>query len=91
MRVTGKPHVDSSKRDRVRDTSTFAKGGKGPLNRMLDEVPAETAPAGETGPPRVKAPGKPFAKGGRKFTGYGLALPAVAGHTAPLRRGRGDD
>jgi hypothetical protein len=49
MRVTGKPHVDSSKKDRVRG-KTFAEGGN---DRMLRTVPAERAPAGKTGPARL--------------------------------------
>jgi hypothetical protein len=89
MRVTNKPHVDASKRERQRDTSTFARGGKGAPNKMLREVPAEPAPPGTTGPTRAKAPGKPFAKGGPTNIGYGLSLPAQPGRTAPIRLGRG--
>jgi len=75
--------------DRQRDTSTFAKGGKGGANRMLPEVPAEPAPPGRTGPSQAKAPGSQRAKGGPKNQGFGLSLPAVGGHTAPiLGRGR---
>jgi hypothetical protein len=89
MRATSKPHTDSSKRDRVRDTSTFAGGGKGPANHLLPEVPAEAAPAGRTGPSVRKAPGARAARGGPKNTGYGLALPAQPGCTAPAKLGRG--
>jgi hypothetical protein len=75
--------------DRQRDTSIYARGGKGAPNRMLPEVPAEAAPPGRTGPSQVKAPGAKAARGGPKNQGFGLALPAVGGHTAPLRLGRG--
>jgi hypothetical protein len=74
--------------DRERDTSTFAKGGKGAPNKMLPSVPAELAPPGRTGPSKARAPGSQRARGGPKNTGFGLSLPAVGGHTAPIRKGR---
>jgi hypothetical protein len=75
-----------SKREAERDTSTFAKGGKGGANRMLAEVPAEAAPRGRTGPAQAKAPGAKRAMGGRPVDqGWGVSLPAVGGATAPTR------
>jgi hypothetical protein len=85
MRVSNKPHVDASKRDRERG-KTFARGGD---DHMLGSVPAEAAPAGRTGPSQVKAPGARAAKGGPKNQGFGLSLPAAPGRTGPLRLGRG--
>jgi hypothetical protein len=35
-----------------------------------------------------RAPGAKAARGGGKTTGYSLALPAVGGHCAPIRKGR---
>jgi hypothetical protein len=84
-----KQTVDASKKDREHPTGTFAKGGKGTPNKMLEEAPAEAAPAGRTGPTRTKAPGAISARGGPKNIGYGLSLPAVGGHTAPVRLGKG--
>jgi hypothetical protein len=83
MRVTNKPHVDSSKRDRQRDTSAFAKGGKGAPNKMLREVPAEPAPRGRTGPAQAKAPGAKAARGGPKIRADigGASRPARPGST----------
>jgi hypothetical protein len=75
--------------DRERDTSTFAKGGKGALRKMLPGVPAEPAPPGRTGPSQARAPGSLRARGGPKNIGYGLALPAQPGMTAPAKLGRG--
>jgi hypothetical protein len=80
--------MDASKRDRERDAA-YARGGKGAPNKMLAEVPAEAAPRGRTGPSQAKAPGSLRARGGPKNVGYGLALPAQPGHTAPVRLGRG--
>jgi hypothetical protein len=74
---------------RPRVNAFGAKGGSGKFTRMLPEVPAEPAEPGRTGPAQAKAPGKPFAKGGPKNIGYGLALPAVGGATAPVRLGKG--
>jgi hypothetical protein len=76
----------TSKREIERPTTKFANGGD---TRMLPEVPAEPAPAGRTGPSRAKAPGAISASGGPPLRGYSLSLPAVGGHTAPIRMGRG--
>ena len=66
----------------------YARGGKGASRKMLPEVPAERAPAGRTGPSQVKGPGSQRARGGSRTSGFSLALPAVGGHTAPIRKGR---
>jgi hypothetical protein len=66
----------------------FASGGKGGAARMLDEVPAERAPRGRTGPSQVKAPGSKAARGGPKVLGFSVSLPAVGGHCAPIHKGR---
>jgi hypothetical protein len=67
----------------------FASGGKGGAARMLDEVPAERAPRGRTGPSQVKAPGSKAARGGPKMSrSPSLAMPAVPGRAAPPKKGR---
>jgi hypothetical protein len=88
MAPSRKLSVDASKQDRERDTSTYARGGKGAPNTMLPEVPAEAAPSGRTGPARAKAPGAISARGGPPIRGFSLSLPAVGGHCAPLRKDR---
>jgi hypothetical protein len=88
MVAPGKLSVNAAKKDRERDTSTFAKGGKGGANRMLEEVPAEPAPRGRTGPTSAKAPGSLHARGGPRQKGFSVSLPAVGGHCAPIHKGR---
>jgi hypothetical protein len=79
--------VDASKRDRERG-ATFSKGGKGGAHEMLDEVPAEAAPRGRTGPSQSKPPRAISASGGPPIRGISLSMPAVGGHCAPIRKGR---
>jgi hypothetical protein len=81
------------KRERERDTNSFARGGQ---TRMLGKGTRTTTAtpdaAGEQTPGQTttKSRDNPrFARGGPKNTGYGLALPAVGGATAPTRLGRG--
>jgi hypothetical protein len=79
--------VNVSKKDRER-TASYAVGGRDAPNKMLREIPAEPASAGRTGPSQAKAPRALRARGGGKTTGFSLALPAVGGHCAPIRKGR---
>jgi hypothetical protein len=74
--------VDASKRDRERPAA-FSKGGKGAPNKMLEEVPAEAAPAGRTGPTQKQAPGSLRARGGPQVRVGGLSVPAKGGRTGP--------
>jgi hypothetical protein len=77
------------KRETERATSAFARGGKGAPNKMLPEAAAGPAEAGITGKAPTKPPAGRFAKGGPRNVGYGLALPAQPGCTAPARLGKG--
>jgi hypothetical protein len=88
-----KLHVDATKQDHVRDTSAFARGGKthmlGKRDRTITAMP-DAAGAQTPGQTANKSKDNPkFARGGSKNQGYGLALPAVGGATAPTRLGRG--
>jgi hypothetical protein len=81
--------VNVSKRDREHGAA-FAKGGKGAPNKMLPEQAANPQKPAVTGHAvKGAAPGARSAKGGPKNVGYGLSLPAVGGHTAPVRLGKG--
>jgi hypothetical protein len=64
----------------------FAEGGS---TRMFKPQAAGPDRPGNTGKDQSPAPGARAAKGGPKNQGYGLALPAVGGHTAPVRLGKG--
>jgi hypothetical protein len=82
MRPTGKPHVDSSKRDRERPAA-LAKGGG--ARRMFGEQAAGPIRPGQTGKAQNPAPGAKGPRGGGK-TGAdvgGLARPARPGSTGP--------
>jgi hypothetical protein len=73
----------------VERSATYARGGKGPVNRMLPELPAGPARPGITGKNKTLAPGATKAIGGAKTSrSPSLAMPAKGGHTAPLRKGR---
>jgi hypothetical protein len=81
------------KRQIERDTSAFAEGGKTHMLGQGDRTVTATSDAagqqtaGQTA--NRSKDNRRFAKGGPKNIGYGLALPAVGGATAPTRLGRG--
>jgi hypothetical protein len=74
-----------SKSERMRDRE-FAEGG---TTKMFKPQAAGPDRPGNTGKDRSAAPGAKRAKGGPKNVGYGLALPAQPGRTAPARLGKG--
>jgi hypothetical protein len=78
--VTPKPKKRSAQR-----LVDFAEGGS---LKMFKPQAAGPTKSGRTGKIQTPAPGAKRASGGSKTTGYSLALPAVGGHTAPLRKGR---
>jgi len=63
----------------------FAEGGS---LKMFKPQAAGSAKPGRTGRIQTPAPGAKRATGGPRTTGYGLALPAQGGHTAPIHKGR---
>jgi hypothetical protein len=74
-----------SKSERLRN-ETFAEGGK---TRMASPQAAGPVNPGTTGKPRNPALGKRAAAGGPKTPrDVSLAVPAPAGRTAPLKKGR---
>jgi hypothetical protein len=80
----------TSKRERERDTDSFARGGK---THMLGKGTrtATTTPdaAGEQTPGANKSKdNRRSAKGGPPVHVGGLALPAQPGHCAPIHKGR---
>jgi hypothetical protein len=84
-----KSSVRASKQDRERGAA-YARGGKGGANEMLPEQAANPQKPAVTGHDvKGAAPGAKYARGGPKNVGYGLSLPAVGGHTAPVRLGKG--
>jgi hypothetical protein len=84
--VVPKKSVNASKKDRVRG-AVYAEGGD---DKMFKEQAANPQKPAVTGHAvKGTAPGARAAKGGPRNTGYGLSLPAVGGHTAPVRLGKG--
>jgi hypothetical protein len=81
MKPQSKPKKKSTQR-----AVDFAEGGS---RKMFSKQAAGPDKPGNTGKDQSPAPGARAAKGGPKNRGYGLALPAVGGHTAPMHKGRG--
>jgi hypothetical protein len=77
------------KKPSVQRPATYARGGKGAPNQMLPEAAAGPAKSGITGKAPTKAPGSLRARGGPPIRGYSLSMPAVGGHTAPVKLGKG--
>ena len=74
-----------SKQKSERNTQ-FAEGGSG---RMVKQQAAGAAKPGITGKIQSPAPGAKAAKGGsRTSSAPSLAVPAKAGHTSSVRKGR---
>ena len=66
---------------------TFAEGGS--RQKMFKEQAANPATSGRTGKVQSPAPGAKAAKGGsRTSSAPSLAVPAKAGHTSSVRKGR---
>jgi hypothetical protein len=75
------------KKDRAPRGATYARGGK---DRMFPEQAANPQKPARTGHDVAgAAPGASRARGGAKNHGYGLALPAQPGCTAPTHIGKG--
>jgi hypothetical protein len=83
--VAPKKSVNATKKDRVRG-AVYAEGGD---DKMFKPQSSGTQQSGITGKNQTKAPGALRARGGPKNVGYGLSLPAVGGHTAPVKLGKG--
>jgi hypothetical protein len=66
--------------------TTFARGGS---TKMFKPQAAGPDRPGNTGKDQTAAPGAKRASGGPRTSGYSLSLPAVGGHCAPIRKGRG--
>jgi hypothetical protein len=81
--------VKPSKTKSAQHLIEFAEGGRGQTNKMFKPQAAGPVKPAITGKIQTPAPGARAAKGGPKNQGYGLALPAVGGHTAPVRLGKG--
>jgi hypothetical protein len=64
---------------KTRDNADLAKGGKG---KMFGEQQAGTKKPNVSGKPDTKGPGKKFAEGGDRPTGFNGALPALPSHTS---------
>ena len=70
-------------------SAAFAEGGSGRNKTMFPKQAAGPAKPAITGKAQNKAPGAKSASGGPRLTGASFSRPAAAGHTAPVRKGKG--
>ena len=76
-----------SKKETEREI-TYARGGSGPTNRMVKPQAATQKPGRTAHDVKGSAPGARVAEGGAKMRGTTAAMPARAGHTSPIKKGR---